>query len=95
MRASRRRCGCPFAETLVLGRRLARREQGRHAQRLSRRLPPSAGHVTGKGAIKSPGACRLIWEKSSGLVVYDNQMDVPDGAEPTTTLASGSVIIRR
>ena len=36
-----------------------------------------------------------IWEKASGLVVYDNQMDAPDAADPTTALASGSIIIKR
>jgi hypothetical protein len=36
-----------------------------------------------------------IWEKSSGLIVYDNQMDASDAAEPTTTLSSGSIIIKK
>lgn len=51
------------------------------------------GDVAGGGGIDK---FRIkIWEKSSGLVVYDNQMDAPDGAELTTALASGSVIIKR
>jgi hypothetical protein len=34
-----------------------------------------------------------IWEKDGGEVVYDNQLDAPDDAEPTTTLGGGSIKI--
>jgi hypothetical protein len=36
-----------------------------------------------------------IWDKSSGLVVYDNQMGDADDANLTTALASGSIIIKK
>jgi hypothetical protein len=36
-----------------------------------------------------------IWDKASGLVVYDNQMGAGDSVDPTTVLASGGVSIRK
>jgi hypothetical protein len=36
-----------------------------------------------------------IWDKSSGLVVYDNQMGAADSAEPATVIASGGISIKR
>ena len=34
-----------------------------------------------------------IWDNASGKIVYDNQMDAKDGAEPTTKLDGGSIVI--
>jgi hypothetical protein len=36
-----------------------------------------------------------IWDKSSGLVVYDNQIGAADSADPTTVIASGSISIKK
>ena len=36
-----------------------------------------------------------IWDKASGLVVYDNQMGAAESADPAMTLASGSITIRK
>jgi hypothetical protein len=36
-----------------------------------------------------------IWEKASGVVVYDNQLGVPDDADPATVLGSGSIVIHK
>lgn len=39
-------------------------------------------------------ALRLkIWNTSTGAVVYDNQLGVPDSADASTTLESGSIVI--
>jgi hypothetical protein len=36
-----------------------------------------------------------IWEKETGNILYDNQMDVPDDAEPTTVVGGGNIVIHR
>lgn len=36
-----------------------------------------------------------IWNKTSGAVVYDNQMGAADDADPSTTLQGGSIVIHR
>ncbi len=36
-----------------------------------------------------------IWEKASGLVVYDNQIGAADSADPSSAVASGSIAIKR
>ncbi len=49
------------------------------------------GQETGGGGVDK---FRIkIWEKASGNVVYDNQMDAADDAEPTTTLGGGNIVI--
>jgi hypothetical protein len=51
------------------------------------------------GAISGGGGAdkfRIkIWNKISGLVVYDNQLGVLDGADPVTTLGGGSIVIHK
>ena len=36
-----------------------------------------------------------IWDRTTGKVVYDNQMGKPDDSEDGTVLAGGSIVIRR
>ena len=36
-----------------------------------------------------------IWDKASGLVVYDNQLGAADSAEPATAIATGSITIKK
>src|SRR3989442_6541770 len=34
-----------------------------------------------------------IWDKATGLAIYDNQLNAGDGANPTTVLGGGQIII--
>ena len=34
-----------------------------------------------------------IWDLGSGQVVYDNLMDAPEDADPTTALGGGNIVI--
>ena len=36
-----------------------------------------------------------IWDKTTGAVVYDNQMGAPDSADPTMPLGGGSIMIHK
>ncbi len=36
-----------------------------------------------------------IWDKFTGLLVYDNQLGGKDDADPTTAIAGGSIIITK
>ncbi len=36
-----------------------------------------------------------IWNNAGGGLVYDNQMNAPDSADPTTVLGGGSIVIHR
>jgi len=36
-----------------------------------------------------------IWDVATGTVVYDNQMDAAEDANPTTTLGRGSIVVHR
>ena len=36
-----------------------------------------------------------IWNNAGGGLVYDNQMNAPDSADPTTLLGGGSIVIHR
>ena len=36
-----------------------------------------------------------VWDKNSGVVIYDNQLGTPDSADPTTVIGGGSIIIHR
>jgi len=36
-----------------------------------------------------------IWDKATGLVVYDNQMGAAESAEPASAIASGSITIKK
>jgi hypothetical protein len=36
-----------------------------------------------------------IWDKFTGLLVYDNQLGTKDDADPTTAIAGGSIIITK
>src|SRR5207249_7580213 len=54
-------------------------------------LTATDGQVSGGGGVDK---FRMkIMSGSSAGVVYDNQMSAADGADPTTALASGSIII--
>jgi hypothetical protein len=35
-----------------------------------------------------------IWDIASGNIVYDNQMDKLDTADPTTAIGGGSIVIQ-
>jgi endo-1,4-beta-xylanase len=50
------------------------------------------------GAGKGAGADRLrmkIWDRTSGAVVYDNQIGAPDTADPIRPVANGNVVIHK
>lgn len=36
-----------------------------------------------------------IWDRTSGGLIYDNQVNAPDDAEPTTALGGGSIVIHK
>jgi hypothetical protein len=36
-----------------------------------------------------------IWDRVSGGLVYDNQLNAPDSADPTTALGGGSIVIHK
>jgi hypothetical protein len=37
-----------------------------------------------------------IWDKDNGdAIVYDNQMDAADDADPTTVIGGGSIVIHK
>ena len=36
-----------------------------------------------------------IWDKDTNVIVYDNQMDAADGADPTTSIAGGNIVIHK
>ena len=36
-----------------------------------------------------------IWDRATDELIYDNQMDVPDDADPTTVLGGGSIVIHK
>ena len=49
------------------------------------------GQLKGHGALDT---FRIkIWDKTTGNTIYDNQMGAPDNADPSTTIAGGSIII--
>jgi len=51
------------------------------------------GQVSGGGGIDK---FRIkIWDKGSGGVVYDNQMEAGDNADPTTALQGGSIVVHK
>ena len=48
------------------------------------------------GQNGSPDRFRIkIWNKDTGVVVYDNQMGAADDADPTTALGGGSIVIHK
>jgi len=36
-----------------------------------------------------------IWDKNSGVVIYDNQLGTSDDSDPTTVIGGGSIIIHK
>jgi hypothetical protein len=36
-----------------------------------------------------------IWNNAGGGLVYDNQMNAPDNADPTTVLGGGQIVIHK
>ena len=51
------------------------------------------GKLDGK---KLPDKARIrIWDRSSGAVIYDSQMNAPDSAPPTLVLGGGNVNIKK
>jgi hypothetical protein len=37
-----------------------------------------------------------IWDKNNGdAIVYDNQLNAPDSADPSTALGGGSIVIQK
>ena len=36
-----------------------------------------------------------IWDKATGMIVYDNLMGADDGADPTTVVTHGSIRIQK
>jgi len=51
------------------------------------------GDVNGGGGLDK---FRIrIWNNNGGGIVYDNQMNAPDGADPTTVLGGGSIVIHK
>ena len=52
------------------------------------------GNVSGAGGVDK---FRIkIWDQNNANVVaYDNQMAAPDGADPTTFLGGGSIVLHK
>jgi hypothetical protein len=51
------------------------------------------GQVNGGGGVDK---FRIrIWSNAGGGLVYDNQLNAPDNADPTTALGGGSIVIHR
>ena len=51
------------------------------------------GDVNGGGGVDR---FRLrVWNEATGGVVYDNQMNAPDDATPSTALGGGSIVIHK
>lgn len=49
------------------------------------------GQINGGGGIDK---FRIkIWDKATGIIIYDNQMNLADTANPTTAIAGGSIVI--
>jgi hypothetical protein len=51
------------------------------------------GQISGGGGVDKFRV--KIWDKTTGNVVYDNQMDAPEDAAPTTAIAAGSIVIHK
>jgi hypothetical protein len=51
------------------------------------------GQITGGGGVDK---FRIkIWNQSTGVVIYDNQIGADENADPTTTLGGGSISIKK
>ncbi len=51
------------------------------------------GDVNGGGGIDK---FRIrIWDRVHGGLIYDNQMNAPDSADPTTVIGGGSIVIHK
>jgi len=51
------------------------------------------GDINGGGGVDK---IRIkIWNKNGGGIVYDNQVNAPDGSDPTTVLGGGSIVLHR
>jgi len=51
------------------------------------------GDINGGGGVDK---FRIrIWDSASGGLVYDNQMNAPDTADPSTAIAGGSIITHK
>lgn len=48
-----------------------------------------------QGPSEQVGQRPLVWEKASGALVYDNQLDAPEDADPTTAIGGGSIVIHK
>ncbi len=50
----------------------------------------------GNGNSSGPDKFRIrIWNRVTGGLVYDNQMNAPDDADPTTVIGGGSIVIHK
>jgi hypothetical protein len=50
------------------------------------------------GALPGGGADKFrirIWDKVTGVVIYDNKLGAPDDADPTMALGGGSIVIHK
>jgi hypothetical protein len=51
------------------------------------------GQVNGGGGIDK---FRIrIWDRNSGGLIYDNQMNAPDTADPATATQGGNIVIHK
>jgi HYR domain/Right handed beta helix region/PKD domain len=51
------------------------------------------GQINGGGGVDK---FRIkIWDKNSGGLIYDNQLNAPDSADPSTALGGGSIVIHK
>lgn len=51
------------------------------------------GQINGGGGVDK---LRMkIWNKSTGAIIYDNQIGAADGADPVTALGGGSIVIHK
>ncbi len=51
------------------------------------------GQVNGGGGVDKFRV--KMWAKDSGIVVYDNELNTADDADPTTALSGGSIVIHK
>jgi hypothetical protein len=78
----------PAAQSTVSrSRASARRRRGSGL----RRAAAADGQRNGGGGVDR---FRLkIWDRATGVVVYDNQLGAPDDADPSTAIGGGSIVI--
>jgi hypothetical protein len=55
-------------------------------------LTATDGQVSGGGGVDK---FRMKISDTAGAIVYDNQLNAPDDAKPSTALGGGSIVIHK